>query len=125
MTGMNTMLPMIKMIPTFDGRNHVEWTRSFNDILQIILPFLNKIVSGLERPEPIPRESREGGEENASDIDDNDSNPSEVSAAVSRNLDEEPSNSDDIEAWDTANQHLYSSVLRLTTTGQVQPEAYC
>ena len=117
MTGMKTMLPMIKMIPTFDGRNYVEWTRLFNDILQIILPFLSKIVSGLERPEPIPRESREGGEENASDIDDNDSNPSEVSATGSRNLDEEPSNSDDIEVWDTANQHLSSSVLWLTTTG--------
>ena len=35
MEGKNA-LQMIKMIPTlFDGRNYVEWTRSFNDILQI------------------------------------------------------------------------------------------
>ena len=57
----------------------------------------------------------EGGQENANYIDDNDSNPSEVSAVGSRNSDQEPSNSDDIEAWDTANEHLFS-VLRLTTT---------
>ena len=114
MAGMNT-LPMIKMIPTFDGRNYVEWTRSFNDILQIAWPFLSKIMSGLERPEPIPREDREG-EENASDFDINGSNSSEVSADGSRNSDEEPNNSDDIEAWGTANEHLFS-VLRLTTTG--------
>ena len=50
-----------------------------------------------------------------SDIDYNASNPSGVSVVVSRNLGEEPSNSDDIEAWDTANEHLFS-VLRLTTT---------
>ena len=74
MVGMNT-LQMIKMIPTFDGRNYVEWTRSFNDILQITWPFLSKMVSVLERSEPIPRENK-GGEENASDIDDNDSTPS-------------------------------------------------
>ena len=35
MAGINT-LQMIKMIPTFDGSDFVEWTRSFNDILQII-----------------------------------------------------------------------------------------
>ena len=56
---------------------------------------------GLERPEPILRKNREGGE-NASDIDDNDSNPSEVSADGSRNSDEESNNSDDIDAWDAA-----------------------
>ena len=67
-------------------------------------PFLSKIVYKLERPELISRENR-GGEENASDIDDNDSNPSEVSTDGSRNSDEEPSNSDDIETWDTANDH--------------------
>ena len=77
--------------------------------------FLCKIVSGLERPEPIPKESR-GGEGNASETDDNDINSSEVSADGPRNSDKEPSNSDDIEAWDTANDHLFS-VLRLTTTG--------
>ena len=92
---MNT-LQMIKIIPTLEGRNYVEWTRSFNEILQTTWPFLGKIVSGLERPEPIPKESR--GEENASDIDDNDSNRSEVSAVGSRNSDEDPSNSDGIEA---------------------------
>ena len=114
MAGMNT-LQIIKMIPTFDGRNYVKWTRSFNDILQITWPFLGKIVSELGRLEPIPSESREGGG-NASNIDDNDSNPSEVSAVGSRNSDEEPSSSDDIEAWDTANEHFFN-VLRLTTTG--------
>ena len=80
---------MIKMILTFDGRNYVEWTRSFNDILQMTWPFLSKIVPGLERPEQILREGREG-EENAGDIDDNVANLSEVSAVESRNLDEEP-----------------------------------
>ena len=88
MSGMNT-LQMIKMIPTFDGRNYVEWTRSFYGILQITWSFLSKIVSGLERPEPISRENIGGGG-NASDIDDNKSNASEVSAVGSRNLDEEP-----------------------------------
>ena len=59
MAGMNT-LQMIKIIFTFDGRNYVEWTRSFNGILQITWPFLSKlIVSGLDRPEPIPIEIRE------------------------------------------------------------------
>ena len=38
MAGMNT-LQMIKVIPTIDGRNYVEWTRSFNEILQITWPF--------------------------------------------------------------------------------------
>ena len=114
MAGMNT-LQMIKMIPTFEGRNCLEWTRSFNDILQTTWPFLSKIVSGLKRPEPISRENI-GGEETARDIDDNDySNPSEVSAVGSPNSDEQPSNSDNIEAWDTANEHLLR--VRLTTLG--------
>ena len=69
MAGMNT-LQMIKIIPTFDGRNYVEWTRSFNAILKITWSFLSKIVSGLERPEPIPRENR-GGEKKTSDFNDN------------------------------------------------------
>ena len=69
MAGMNT-LQMIKIIPTFDGRNYVEWTRSFNDILQITWRFLSKIVSGLERPEPAILRENIGGEENASGIDD-------------------------------------------------------
>ena len=115
MAGMNT-LQMIKMIPTFDRRNYVEWTRSFNDILQIPWPFLSKIVFGFERPEPVPRENREG-EDNARNFDDNDSNPSEVSTHESRSSDEAPTNSDDIKACDdTANEHLFS-VLRLTTSG--------
>ena len=42
---MNT-LQMIKNIPTIDGRNYVEWTKSFNNILQITWPFPSKIVSG-------------------------------------------------------------------------------
>ena len=117
MARMNT-LQMIKMIPTFDGSNYVEWTRLFNDILQTTWPFLSKKVSGLEGPESIPRDNI-GGEDNASDIDGNDSNPSEVSAVGSRNSDEEPSNIDDIEAWNTANEHLFS-VLRLITTGATQ-----
>ena len=49
------------------------------------------MVSGPESPESIPRENGEG-EENTSDINDNDSNPSEVSADGSRNSDEELSN---------------------------------
>ena len=44
MAGMDT-LQMIKMIPTFDGCNYVEWTRSFNDIPKITWPFLSKISS--------------------------------------------------------------------------------
>ena len=53
---------------------------------------------------------------NTSDFDNNDSNPSEVSADGSRNSDKEPNNSGDVGTWDTANEHLFS-VLRLTTTG--------
>ena len=107
---------MIKMIPTVDGRNYAELTRSSNDILQTTWPSLSKIIaSGLERLEPILRENKEG-EENTRDFDENDSNLSEVSANGSRNSDEEPSNSDGIEAWGTANLHLFS-VLRQTTKG--------
>ena len=69
----------------------MEWSRSSNDILQISWPFLSKIVSGLEKPEPIPRCREE----------------------------RELSNVDDIKAWDSANEHLFS-VLRLTTTGAVR-----
>ena len=58
---------MIEIIPTFDGRSYVEWTRSFNGILQKTWQFLSKIVSELERPEPIPGENR-GGEENTADF---------------------------------------------------------
>ena len=105
MAGMNT-LQMIKMIPTCDGRNYIEWTRSFNDIPKLTWPFLSKIVFRLERPEPILRDNRRA-EENASNFYDNDSN---------RSSDEEPNNSDDLEAWDKTNEHLLS-VLRLTIAG--------
>ena len=43
MAGMNT-LQMIKTMPKFDGSDFVEWTRSFNDILQMTRPFQSKIV---------------------------------------------------------------------------------
>ena len=61
MAGMNT-LQMIKIIPTSDRRNYVEWTGSFNDILQVTWPFLSKTVFELDRPETIPRENRDGEE---------------------------------------------------------------
>ena len=57
-----------------------------------------------------------GSEENTCDSDNKTSNLSEVSAHESRNSDKEPNNSDDIEAWDSANEHLFR-ILRLTTTG--------
>ena len=57
MTGTST-LQMINSIPKFDGTDYVEWSRSFNDILQIYWPFLSKIVSELEKPKPILRRSR-------------------------------------------------------------------
>ena len=63
--------------------------RPAHDMLQIAWPFSSKIISGPERPEPLPRESRKG-EETTSDFDNNDSYPSEVSAHGSRNSDEEP-----------------------------------
>ena len=96
-------LQMINSIPKFDGTNYVEWSRSFNDILQISWPFLSKTVSGLEKSKPIPR-SR--GKDTVEGSDDE-----------TRYIDErEPSNVDDINAWDSANEHLFS-VLRLTPTG--------
>ena len=60
--------------------------RSFNDILQISWPFLSKIVYGLEKPEPIPR-NREEDTIEGSDVD------------TGYSFDErEPSNVDDIKA---------------------------
>ena len=50
---------MINSIPKFDGTDFVEWSRSFNDILQISWPFLGKIVSGLKKTEHVLRRSRE------------------------------------------------------------------
>ena len=52
---------------------------SFNDVLQISWIFLSKMISELERPEPVFRGSREGME-NTSGFDDDDSNPGKVSA---------------------------------------------
>ena len=61
------------------------------------------MVFGVEKSEPITR-SREEDPIEGSDYD-------------TGNIDErEPSNVDDIKAWDAANEHLFS-VLRLTTTG--------
>ena len=58
MAGTST-LQMINSIPKFYVTDYVEWLRSFNDMLQISWPFLNKIVSGLEKPQPIPRSREE------------------------------------------------------------------
>ena len=103
MAGTST-LQMINSIPKFDGTDFVEWSRSFNDILQISWPFLSKIVSGLKKTEPILRRSRE-------------EDPMEGSDDETGHIDErEPSNIDDMNAWDSANEHLFS-VLRLTTKG--------
>ena len=103
MAGTST-LQMINSIPKFDGTDFVEWSRSFNDILKISWPFLGKIVSGLKKPEPILRRSRE-------------EDPIEGSNDETGYVDErEPSNIDDINAWDSANELLFS-VLRLPTTG--------
>ena len=51
-------LHMINSIPKFDDTDYVEWSRSFNDILQTSWPFLSKIVSVLEKPEPILKVGR-------------------------------------------------------------------
>ena len=59
----SSTLQMINSIPKLNGTDYVEWSRSFNGILQISWPFLSKTVSGLENPEPILRireESIEG-----------------------------------------------------------------
>ena len=71
----------------------MEWSRSFNISLQISWPSLIKIVSGLEKPEPILR----GREENPNEGSDDDTGC----------IDErEPSNIDDINTSDSANEHL-------------------
>ena len=81
----------------------MEWSRLFNDILQISWPFLSEIVSGLEKHEPTLRSREE--------------DPIEGSDDDTGYIDErELSNVDDTEAWNLANEHLFS-VLRLTTTG--------
>ena len=76
MAGINT-LQMFETVPGFDRENFVEWTRSFRDTLQLSWPFLSKIISEFERPEPILRGNR--GEDNTSDYDTDDSNPSDAS----------------------------------------------
>ena len=70
MARMNT-LQRIKTIPTFDKENFVESTRSLDDIPHIAWPLLSKTISGLDIPEPIPRENKEG-EESTSGLDDSD-----------------------------------------------------
>ena len=50
-----SMLQMIILVLKFDGTDYVQWSRSFNDILQISWPFLRKIVSELGKPEPTLR----------------------------------------------------------------------
>ena len=94
---------MINSIPKFDGTDYVEWSRSFNDILQISWPFLSKLVSGLEKFKPMPRSRKEDTIEGSDD---------ETGYVDER----EPSNVDDLKAWDSANEHLLR-VLRLTPTG--------
>ena len=67
------------------------------------MAFLIKIVSGREKPKLIPRRREEDA------IDGSDYDAGYIDKR-------EPSNVDDIQAWDSANEHLFS-VLRLTTTG--------
>ena len=94
---------MINSIPKFDGTDYVEWSTSFDDILQISWDFRSEIVSGLEKPDPIPRSREE--------------DPIEGSEDETEYIDEhKPSNVDDIKAWNSANEHIFS-VLRLTTAG--------
>ena len=99
MAGMHT-LQMMKTIPNVDDSNYVNWARPFNEFLQISWTFLSKIISGLEKPEPILR-SRELEDSN----EDRENDPV--------NIDErEPSGViDDIWVWDSADEHLLS-VLR-------------
>ena len=53
-------LQMIKMVPKFNGENFAAWTRSLKNVPRIAWPFLNVIISGLERPESTLRGSRKG-----------------------------------------------------------------
>ena len=52
-------LQMMKSIPKFDGPDYVEWSRLFDDILQIFWHFLSKIVSELKKTESILRRREE------------------------------------------------------------------
>ena len=79
-----------------------------NDKFHISWHFLviSKIISGLERPEPIPRGNIEG-EESTSGFDDNDSNHSKVGAHDSgNNSDEKPHNGDGSKAWEQMDIYL-------------------
>ena len=82
----------------------MEWSRFLSDILKVSWPFLSKILSGLEKLEPIPTSREE--------------NPTEGSDSDRGNIDErEPSNVDvNVKAWDSANEHLFCALI-LTTTG--------
>ena len=72
----------------------MECTRSSNDILQISWLCLSKIVSGLKKTEPILRSREEDLIGGSRDNDD------------TGNIGEcEPSNVDDIKAWESANEH--------------------
>ena len=66
MAGTST-LQIINSFPKFDGTDYVECSRSFSDILQMSSPFLKKIVSGLEKPEPILRNREEDSNEGSGD----------------------------------------------------------
>ena len=76
---------MINSILKFESTGYVEWSRSFNDILQVSWPFLSKIVFELEKIEPILKSRKE--------------DPIEGSDDDMGNIDEHgPSNVDDIKA---------------------------
>ena len=93
---MNT-LQIIKSSPKFDGKNFVEWRKSFIDILKIYWPYLSKIVGGLKKTEPILREG-------IRELED----PIESSGYDTGNIGErERSNVEDIKAWDSTNEHFF------------------
>ena len=86
----------INSIPKFDGIDYAEWSRSFNDILQISWPFLSKVVSGLKKTETILRRREE-----EDPIEGSDDNMGYIGKR-------EPSNVDDIKAWGSENEGLFS-----------------
>ena len=81
----------------------VEWSRLSDDILQMYWPFLYKIVSGPKNNKPIVRIRKEDSIEGSDD---------DMGCIGGR----EPSNVDDIKAWNSANAHLFTALI-LTTTG--------
>ena len=102
MAGTSTV-QIINSILKFDRTDYVEWSRLFNDILQISWFFLSKIVSGLEKIEHILKSREEDPIEGRYD---------EMGCINER----KSFNVDNTKAWDSANEHLFS-VLILTTTG--------